>query len=424
MSLALWLYGGLTRIAEPLAPWLLHRRARHGKEDPGRLGERLGRPSLARPAGQLVWLHGASVGETLSVLPLVEAMLAADPGLSLLATSGTRAAADLLALRLPPRALHQFAPVDTPAAAQTFIAHWRPDLAIFVESEIWPNLLQAARRSGAATALVSARLSDASIEGWRRWRRAAGALFGGFDLVLAQDDRTASALAALGARDDGRLNLKLIAEPLPADPNALAAARVAIGDRPLLLAASTHPGEDEAVLEVFAWLKDRPDRPLLVLVPRHTGRGGAIADAAIAQGFKVARRAAGEAPTGATEVYVADTLGELGLWFRLAKLAVICGSLRPGVGGHNPLEASRLACPAVSGRFIENWRGVYAALEALRAVRMVDGAAELAGVLAEALTNDSALRHEAGRAQAFAGRQGGAVEAACAQLLALLEHAP
>jgi 3-deoxy-D-manno-octulosonic-acid transferase len=304
------------------------------------------------------------------------------------------------------------------------MSHWRPDLAVFVESEIWPNLLAAARRAGVPTALVSARLSDASLRGWRRLPGAARALFGGFDLVLAQDDATALALSALGARDDGRLNLKLVGAPLPADPTALEAARRATGERPVLLAASTHPGEDEVVLEVFAWLKDRPDRPLLVLVPRHTARGGAIAETALAQGFRVARRAAGEVLDATTQVYVADTLGELGLWFRLARVALICGSLTPRIGGHNPLEACRLACPAASGRFVENWRGVYAALEAQRGVRIVDGAGELAGLLAEALTDDSALRDEARRAQVFAARQGGAVEAACGRLMALPRHAP
>jgi len=424
VSWALRAYSGLTRLAAPLAPWLLHRRARRGKEDPLRLPERLGRSSLARPPGKLVWLHGASVGETLSVLPLVEALLAADPGLGLLVTSGTLASAELLAQRLPPRALHQFLPIDTPAAAQAFVAHWRPDVAVFVESEIWPNLLGAARRAGAATALVSARLSDASLRGWRRFPGAARVLFGGFDLVLTQDEATALALSDLGARDAGRLNLKLVGEPLPADPVGLDAVRLAIDDRPVLLAASTHPGEDELVLEVFAFLKDRPDRPLLVLVPRHTGRGGAIAEAAQDQGFHVARRAAGDAPIATTQVYVADTLGELGLWFRLARIALICGSLVPRIGGHNPLEASRLGCPVVSGGYVDNWRGVYASLEAECAVRMIGGAAELAGAFAEALTDDSALREEAARANAFAGRQGGAVEAACARLMALLARAP
>jgi 3-deoxy-D-manno-octulosonic-acid transferase len=419
VSVALAVYAGLTRIAAPLAPWLLGRRARQGKEESARLNERLGRPELPRPAGKLVWLHGASVGETLSVLPLVEALLAAEAGLTVLVTSGTLASADILAKRLPARAIHQFAPIDTPDAAQGFVAHWTPEVAVFVESEIWPNLLLAARRAGVRTALVSARLSEASLRGWRRWPRAAHALFGGFDLVLTQDEATASALSRMGARDDGRLNLKLVGDPLPVEPQALEAARLAVGPRPLLLAASTHPGEDDAVLEVFAWLKDRPERPLLVLVPRHTVRGVAVADAAAAQGFRVARRAAGDALDAATQVYVADTLGELGLWFRLARLALICGSIRPGVGGHNPLEASRLACPVASGRHVENWRSVFAALEAERAVRMVGGAAELAGVLAEALSDDRALREEALRAQAFAGRQGGAVEAASARLLQL-----
>jgi 3-deoxy-D-manno-octulosonic-acid transferase len=420
VSVALAAYRAVTAALEPLAPRLLAARARAGKEDSVRLGERLGHAGAPRPAGRLVWLHGASVGEGLSLLPLVEALAAAPDAPALLVTSGTRTSAELLGRRLPPAAIHQYVPVDGPRAAARFLDHWRPDLAVFAESELWPNLILGARQQGARTALVSARLSASSLKGWARAPGAARILLGGFDRVLAQDDETAARLARLGARDDGRLNLKLAGEPLPADPAALADARAAIGERPVLLVASTHPGEEALPLDVFAFLKDRPERPLLVIVPRHPGRGAAIEAQARADGFATARRSARLAPSGAVEVYVADTLGELGLWFRLARLAVMGGSLVERIGGHNPLEPARLGCPVASGPHIDNWRGVYDDLQAERAVRRVEGPATLAAVMAEALADPTELRTEAVRAAAFAARQSGVVAAAATQLQALL----
>jgi 3-deoxy-D-manno-octulosonic-acid transferase len=420
VSVALAAYRAVTAALEPLAPRLLAARARAGKEDSVRLGERLGHAGAPRPAGRLVWLHGASVGEGLSLLPLVEALAAAPDAPALLVTSGTRTSAELLGRRLPPAAIHQYVPVDGPRAAARFLDHWRPDLAVFAESELWPNLILGARQQGARTALVSARLSASSLKGWARAPGAARILLGGFDRVLAQDDETAARLARLGARDDGRLNLKLAGEPLPADPAALADARAAIGERPVLLVASTHPGEEALPLDVFAFLKDRPERPLLVIVPRHPVRGAAIEAQARADGFATARRSARLAPSGAVEVYVADTLGELGLWFRLARLAVMGGSLVERIGGHNPLEPARLGCPVASGPHIDNWRGVYDDLQAERAVRRVEGPATLAAVMAEALADPTELRTEAVRAAAFAARQSGVVAAAATQLQALL----
>ncbi len=421
MSWVLSTYRSATRLLEPLAPRLLRARVRKGKEDESRLHERLGKPSLARPEGRLVWLHGASVGEGLSLLPLVTALAERDPELNLLVTSGTATSAELLGRRLPDRVLHQYVPVDAPGVAESFLAHWRPDLAGFVESELWPNLLLECRKRGARTALISARLSKSSLTNWARFPAAARLVIGGFDLVLAQDAETAAGLTRLGARDDGRLNLKLAGEPLPADPRALARLQCEIGPRPVLLAASTHPGEETQLLEVFSWLKDLPERPLLVIVPRHPARGRAVAVEAHAKGFTSARRTCADLLTPQTEVYVADTLGELGLWFRIARLAVIGGSLVEHVGGHNPLEAARLGCPIASGPHVSNWRSVYLALKAEQAVRKVPGAAALAGVMGEALGHPLALRAEAERAKAFAAREGAAVEQAADRLLALLE---
>ena len=420
MSLGLAAYRAATAALEPFAPALLHARVRRGKEDPARLPERLGVASAVRPAGRLAWLHGASVGEGLSLLPLVHALAAVDPTLNLLVTSGTRTSAELLGRRLPPGALHQFAPVDGPQASARFLHHWRPDLAVFAESELWPNLILGARRQGARTALVSARLSRSSLRTWARAPAAARALIGGFDLVLAQDAEAAAGLARLGVRDDGRLNLKLAGEPLPADPAALAELSDRLRDRPVLLAASTHPGEEAQVLEVFSFLKGRPERPLLVLVPRHPERGEQIEALARDRGLSVARRTTDAPLTEAVDVYVADTLGELGLWFRLARVTLVGGSLVAGIGGHNPFEPARLGCPVVSGPYVDNWRGVYAELTAARAVRTAEGVGALAGAFAEALVDPAGLQAQAAGAQAFAAAQSGEVEAAAARLLALV----
>ena len=399
--LSLTLYAAGARLLEPLAPTLLKRRAARGKEDPARLAERLGHAGRARPAGRLIWLHGASVGESLSLLPLIEALQTARPDAALLVTSGTRTSAELLAKRLPPEAIHQYAPVDAPAALARFLGHWRPDLLVLAESELWPNLLMAARARGVRTALVSARITEASARGWTRAPAAARALLGGFDLLLPQDEASAARATALGGRDDGRLNLKLLGAPLPADPRRLAVLSGAAAGRPVLLAASTHPGEDEIVLRAFAGAPGA----LLVIVPRHPERGEAVAALAGAD-RPVARQAAGQA-FGEADVFVADVLGELGLWYRLAAGAFIGGSLLAGPGGHNPVEAAQLGCPIASGPRVDNWASVYAPLVAAEACRMTADERELASAFADFAAGAPAAGQAAKRATSlFAGETG------------------
>ena len=258
MPASLAAYRLVTGTAEPFATLVLNARVRRGKEDPARLNERLARNLPPRPAGRLAWLHGASVGEALSLVPLAAALAEARDDLSLLLTAGTRTSAELLAQRLPPRAIHQYAPIDAPRApARQFLDHWRPDLGVFVESELWPNLLGEARRRNVRMALLSAKLSDKSLRNWSRLRGAAQALLGAFELILAQDEAAADRFESLGVKVQGLADLKFGAPPLPADPAALYALRGAIGKRPVILAASTHPGEEEIVLDAFAPLAGR-----------------------------------------------------------------------------------------------------------------------------------------------------------------------
>jgi 3-deoxy-D-manno-octulosonic-acid transferase len=396
---SLALYALATGLAEPLAPTILRRRADRGKEDAARLPERLGHAALPRPDGALVWLHGVSVGESVSLLPLASALLA--EGFKVLVTSGTRTSAELLARRLPPDAIHQYAPVDGPAAVARFLDHWRPDLGVFVESELWPNLIQAAKARGVKLALVSARMTQASANGWRRAPAAARRLLQAFDLVLPQEAETEARLAALGATTGPRVNLKRVGDPPPHDPAELARLKTALAGRRAILAASTHAGEDEIIATAV-----RPTEAVLIVAPRHPERGAATAELLKDLGFDVARRSAGEALTPQTTAYVIDTLGEMGLAYRLADVVVMGGSFVSGVGGHNPLEPARLGATIVTGPQIFNNAAPYAEMFAeVAAIKAIDAEA-LARHLACLMTQPLIARRVGQAALAYAQRQG------------------
>ncbi|MBV9550302.1 MAG: 3-deoxy-D-manno-octulosonic acid transferase [Alphaproteobacteria bacterium] len=349
-TLPLRVWALLGHALQPLAPfWLRHRMAR-GKEDAERLAERLGIAGKPRPQGRLIWIHGASVGESLSVLPLVEKLM--EDGFSVLVTSGTVASARLLAQRLPPprngqTAIHQFVPLDLPAAVARFLDHWRPEAGLFVESDLWPNLVGAARARGIKLALINARMSESSAQGWRRAPKTAAALLSAFDLCLAQDEEIAARFAGLGARGITVVgSLKADAPPLDVDEAALAALKAEIGARPLLLAAQTHPGEDETILPAHDALCEAFPNLLTIIVPRHVGRGQDIA--MLCGPRPSARRSLGQAISSLTAVYIADTMGEMGLFYRLTPFCFLGGTLVP-VGGHNPIEPAVLGCAVLAG---------------------------------------------------------------------------
>lgn len=415
-------YRTACRLGGPLIAAQLRRRVRRQKEDPARLGERLGWPGLARPPGPLVWLHGASVGESLSVLPLIDGLLARWPGLEVLVTTGTVTSARLMAERLPPRARHQFVPVDQPAAWRRFLEHWRPDAAVLVESELWPNLILEARARGIPLALVNARMSERSFRRWRRLPGVAARLLGAFEVCLAQSEADRARFAALGAQEvRAPGNLKLAAAPLPVDLEALEPLRTAIGDRPVWLAASTHPGEEEQILAAHRRAAGEVPGLLTVIAPRHPERGAAIAGLIEAEGLLFAQRSKGQPITPEVEVYLADTLGELGLFFRVARLAFIGGSLVPH-GGHNPLEAARLGCPPLAGPHVWNFAEITEALLREGGARQVEDAAALAQAVTELSTDLAARDRLAERARAAAEGEGRVVDAILEALAPLLDR--
>jgi 3-deoxy-D-manno-octulosonic-acid transferase len=404
----LTVYRGLTGLIEPFAPWLLARRASTGKEDRARLAERLGRPSVERPDGPLVWLHGVSVGESLSLLPVIERIRDETPGTTILVTSGTVTSAGLLARRLPPGVIHQFAPVDGPRAARRFLDHWRPQAALFAESELWPNLILGAKARGIRLGLISARFPEKAARNWGKRASSARALLRAFDLVLPQDKASALRLRDLGATPGPILNLKHVAAPLPAT-----AERLQVGGRRMLLAASTHPGEETLIASAA------PSGVLLVIAPRHPDRGPSVQGQIRALGRKTARRSIDEPLTAETEVYIADTLGEMGMLFRQADVAVIGGSFTPGVGGHNPLEPARLGAPAISGPDVFNFADVYAEMAAQGAVTIADADA-LPTQIARLLADERAAGVQADAARAYADAQRASFDAGWALVRDLL----
>lgn len=426
MSPALIAWRLLTRLLEPLAPRLLDARAKQGKEDPDRVDERLGHASVARPDGALVWLHGVSVGETLSLLPVVERLRRSRPDLTVLVTSGTLTSAQLLAQRLPAGVIHQFAPVDAPGAVAAFLDHWRPSLAVFVESELWPNLILEARKRGVKLVLASARITEKTVDGWRRFPGAAREILSAFDRILPQDETSAARLESLGARIDGHVNLKLSGEAPPHDAAAFTRLSAAIGDRPVVVAASTHDGEEIALVRALDKLADRL---CLILVPRHPARSPEIAAALSRDGYRFALRSQGSEPDRDTDLYLADTLGEMGLFLRLADVVVMGGSFsasleKPPVGGHNPLEPARLSKPAVTGPDMTNWAAVTEALVQAGGLAVVDAPWDLPAVIAPLLADDAAAKAMGERGRRAAAEAGSGLDRLWETLVPLLPAAP
>ncbi len=419
-SPALLAYKAMTYALAPAVPWFLARRKARGKEDAARIAERLGVASRARPSGPLVWLHAASIGESLSILPLTERLAAAVPGLHVLVTTGTVTSAKLMAERLPARAFHQFVPLDHPGYCTRFLDHWRPDLAVWVESEFWPNLIVLAHERTIPLALVNARITERSWRSWKRAPRFIANLLSRFALLMAQDRASAERLRSLGAaRVEEPGNLKHDAAPLEHDADALARLRAEAGGRPLWLASNTHEGEERAAAEAHLALAAAHPGLLTVIVPRHPARGPAVAADLAAMGLTVARRSAGDTVSPGTQVYLGDTLGEMGLFYNLAGIAFIGGTL-DGTGGHNPFEAARLDCALVTGPCDFNFAEAYAAFEAGGAMIRIAGPQDLPAAIGRLLADETERKRLSLAAKEIACADSGATDRTLDALLRLL----
>lgn len=400
-------YRVVTSLIAPFLPLLLRKRIKAGKEDPARIGERYGRTDVARPLGTLIWLHGASVGETQMLRPII-ARLLETPGRTVLVTSGTKTSADLMSEQLPKGAIHQYLPVDTQRATARFIAHWRPDLAVFVESEIWPNLILRAKRAGVPLALISARMSEKSLSGWAKRQPMARAVFGAFTTVLAADELTADGLTQLSNNAVPNIgSLKFDAPALDYDRAQFSALRADIGDRKVWLAASTHDAEEEVFHQLHATLRDEA---YMIWVPRHPERGKTIANR-----LGATPRSGGGKPRG--NAYVMDTMGEMGLALALADVCVLGGSFHPSLMGHNPLEAARAGVPVITGPYHASFVDLYRKMSDFDAI-MISDPREAATIIRDGL--NGRLDDIATNAQGFASQSSGTLDRTIQELEQLL----
>lgn len=418
------LYRHATALLEPLAPLLIERRLRHGKEDPLRREERLGRSAVSRPKGPLLWIHAASVGESLSVLPLAERLTRAH-GTGVLFTTMTTSAAAALAPRQPSGSIHQYIPFDTPGAVARFLERWRPDAALWVESELWPNLLLEAQRRHIPTALVNGRLSDRSFTRWNRFPAFSRRLVGGFTTVLVPDESQGRQFTTLGAAPvvvTG--DLKATAGPPQADPGALAPLRDALAGRRVWLAISTHEGEERLVCDIHRDLATMIDGLLTVIVPRHPERADSIAEEATARGFSVARRSRADMPDSATDIFLGDSIGEMGLYLGLGD-PVFIGKSMLEHGGHNPREAAWLGKATVFGPHMQNFADIARRLVAAGGAIEVADATSLRHHIAGLLGDDPACRAMGERARNIVeGDAAGVLDRAFEALRPLFDQKP
>ena len=407
LPMTLRVYQRLSAVAAPLTVALIKRRLKQGKEDPARIGERRGMSKDVRPLGPLVWIHGASVGEVLAAASLVEHLRSLN--IRILLTSGTVTSADVVANRFPPDVIHQYVPYDSPRFVARFLDHWQPSLALFIESDLWPNLILSSSARRLPMVLINGRMSHRSFPLWRRASRTIGALLGRFDICLAQSEVDAGRFAALGGRNVMTTgNLKLDVQAPPADNAKLERLMTVTRGRLVVVSASTHPGEEEILVEVHRALSAVFPSLLSVIVPRHPNRGEAIAAMIAGSGVEVALRSHGELPTAKTEIYVADTIGELGLFYRLSPIVFMGGSLVDR-GGQNPIEAVKLGASIVHGPHVFNFSDVYEALDSVGGAIRADDSAALVKQLGRLLADPAARQSAVDAAAGVVERLGGAL---------------
>lgn len=414
----------LYRFITDLAAWplraILRLRSWQGKEEPLRLAERRGISEACRPDGPVVWCHAASVGEAITFLPIITRLLQ-DAKVSVLLTTGTVSSARLMAERLPENVIHQFAPWDRRAWIARFLNHWQPDVAVRMESELWPNTLSTLRDGDVPVVVVNGRLSEKSVRGWQLAPKLARDIFACLTQVLAQTPEHADRFTRLGARHvDITGNLKLAAPALPVDEKARANLSAMIGPRPVWLAASTHPGEEDIALEVHKRVAQSLPNVLTIIAPRHAQRGAPIAQAARHQGLAVASRSGDEPITSSTDVYVADTFGELGVLFSLCPVVFIGKSLTVH-GGQNPIEPTHFDCAILFGPHMENFGDLATTMVSKNMALQVNDAADLACQVEALLQNPEDRTSLAGAARTLVDSAQDSLEKTITTLFDLLE---
>ncbi len=421
-------YKYLTIIATPLIKaGLLQTRLRAGKEDPTRVKERYGQASQPRPNGPLIWLHAASVGEAQSALITVSRLLAWRDNLHILVTTGTVTSASLMATQLPDRAIHQYCPLDQPQWVAAFLNHWQPNYVLWMESELWPNMLLALKERTINAALLNARLSERSRKRWSLIKNSARAVLSTFQLILTQTPNDALAFQTLSESNiQVSGNLKYSAAPLSFNNSTFNALKAAIDNRPMWVYASTHAGEEALACSVHQQLKTSIPNLLTIIVPRHPARREEIHT--LCNSYTnlntIFRDKNHTLPTHDTDIYIANTLGELVLFYRLAPLAMIGRSLSDdGGGGHNPIEAAQLGAAILSGPHVQYQKEIFDDMAAAQAVSIVNNADDLTHTLATYFQNPTRLNDLQKNGKAFVESKAQVIEKIEKHLLPLIEQA-
>ena len=406
------IYKTLMTLAFPvLKATYIKKRKKAGKEDLARFNERLAQYKRPRPEGKLYWMHGASVGEAVSMLPLIDRLLQENPDLSILVTTGTKTSAEIMQKRLPKRAFHQYIPFDVPAFAKRLIKHFRPDAVMWFESELWPALLSEVKNAKIPLILVNGRISDKSFQDWKKFKPMAKELLSCFTYCLGQSEQDKNRLTILGAPKVGCVgNLKYAGMPLPVDENKLAALKEAIGDRPVFLISSTHHDEEEQLALYQTLMKENVPNVLTIVAPRHPTRGPALARMYASRMFNTALRSKEEPITPETDIYVADTIGEMGLWYALAQVSFVGGSLIPH-GGQNFMEAARDKNAVIVGPNMQNFVDMMNRARYHDAVLQMNSAQGVMDEAIELLQQPALLQERQQKAYDWAAKEGAVLEA-------------
>ena len=400
------IYNALITVLYPLViRRYIEKRKQKGKEDVNRFNERIGRPSMPRPEGKLFWLHGASVGESVSMLPLINKILETYSDAHVMVTTGTVTSADVMQKRLPERAFHQFIPIDNPIFTTRFVKYWQPDVALWFESEFWPAVLSSIKRKNIPLILINGRISNKTFKRWQQFDFVCKELLDCFNLCLGQSEEDAYRLRVLGAKETLCLgNLKYAGLPLPIDEKSKKDLVKQIGNRHFWLASSTHDDEEIRIAKVHKRMKDKFPDLLTIIAPRHPSRGEDIAQEINKIGLSTALRSKGEKITPQTDVYIANTIGEMGLWYDLAKIVFIGGSLIPH-GGQNFIEPSRVRDAVVVGPHMHNFTDAMNRAKKADAVMQVTDTVELEEIVTQLLENETLLEAKASLAYNWAASE-------------------
>lgn len=403
----------MTCIFPILRVTYIQKRKKQGKEHQTRFNERLGIYTKSRPNGKLIWLHGASVGEAVSMLPLIDRLLKEDQNLSVMVTTGTLTSAEIMEKRLPPRAFHQFIPFDVPSFAKGLLDHFKPDAVLWFESELWPSLLYEIHQREIPLILVNGRVSDKSFAVWKRFKFVAKEILGCFSLCLGQSELDKNRLILLGAKKAACFgNIKYAGQALPVDTNELNALKTIFSKRRIFLISSTHHNEEELLLQYMPMLVHSVPNVMVIVVPRHPNRGKEVADLFIRHNFDTALRSKGQPVTENTAVYVADTIGEMGLWYALAEVVFVGGSLIPH-GGQNFMEPARDKCAVIVGPHMHNFKEMLYRGKSAHAVWQFDNASDIMEEVINLFSDDELLRERQQDAYSWTVKEGQVLDGIC-----------